>query len=216
MVKVVTTWCGIFLLVCMVTSCATPRERYIQALSKRMGGDSRAYYDGMLALAHDSPDTRAGRRARAVLQSSDVWWSLASGGALAAFFRPGSKGQLAANARDEVRSSLRTLYLAHQACRARSGHYCSDPQLFEGLISQSSHFVYFVGGRVAFGGGGSEDSQGLRLHAVITMDAMGIHPEIRDDGFLILGIGNLDADPTLDMWSIDDKGVLIHLVDDGV
>ena len=57
----------LLLLAATTLACAgkSPKERYIDALNQRMAGDSKAYFDGMLALAHDEPDSRAGRRARA-------------------------------------------------------------------------------------------------------------------------------------------------------
>ena len=40
------------------------------ALFTRNGGDSRGYFDGLIALAHASPDSREGRRARATLTNN--------------------------------------------------------------------------------------------------------------------------------------------------
>ena len=34
----------------------TPKHRYLQALNKKLEGNSKAYYDGMIALAHDEPE----------------------------------------------------------------------------------------------------------------------------------------------------------------
>lgn len=48
---------------------ATPRDRYVEAVKARAEGDNKAYYDAMVELAHEAPDTRVGRRARANLNT---------------------------------------------------------------------------------------------------------------------------------------------------
>lgn len=42
----------------------------------------------------------------------------------------------------------------------------------------------------------------------------GVRPFVSKDHFLIVAVGNSDNDPTLDVWSIDEKGNLKNLVDD--
>jgi len=42
----------------------------------------------------------------------------------------------------------------------------------------------------------------------------GIKPFVSKDRFLIVAVGNIDNDTTLDVWSIDEKGNLKNLVDD--
>ena len=54
---------------CQQSRQLTPRERYVQALNYKMEGDRKAYYDELIALAADEPESRAGRRARASLDS---------------------------------------------------------------------------------------------------------------------------------------------------
>lgn len=76
----------LFLLLCLgfVAACgATPRERYIRAMDAQYRGDGKAYLDELIALAHDEPNSREGRRARAILTSSNVWAPVALVGAVA-------------------------------------------------------------------------------------------------------------------------------------
>src|SRR5262245_37664482 len=70
-----------------------PKQRYVAALKRKHAGDAQGYFDDLLALAHDAPETRAGRRARAVVASGGLvsevamWAAVASvvlgGGAVA-------------------------------------------------------------------------------------------------------------------------------------
>lgn len=71
------TW--VVMLTCsMFCACGTSRtaarDQYVKALDLRQQGDAQAYYDALIAVANAAPDTRAGRRARAVLRSGGGWW----------------------------------------------------------------------------------------------------------------------------------------------
>lgn len=63
---------------------APPRDRYVEAVKARAAGDNKAYYDTMVELAHDAPDTRVGRKARANLNSgmfgSLYWFAILAAG----------------------------------------------------------------------------------------------------------------------------------------
>ena len=64
-----------FMLLCgMGAACATvpPREIYIEAVQARASGDQKGDYDKLLYLASEYPETRAGRRARSSLFSSEI------------------------------------------------------------------------------------------------------------------------------------------------
>jgi hypothetical protein len=60
------------LVACAPAQKLDPQERYLRALNFRAEGDARAFYDELLALAHDTPDSRQGRRARVMLQGVDL------------------------------------------------------------------------------------------------------------------------------------------------
>ena len=58
-------------LVLQLLSSELPAEgAYLEAVNKRLDGDSRGYFDGLIALAHASPESREGRRARATLTNN--------------------------------------------------------------------------------------------------------------------------------------------------
>jgi hypothetical protein len=42
----------------------------------------------------------------------------------------------------------------------------------------------------------------------------GLKSAASQNGFTILAVGNIDADPTLDIWSINDANEVRHIVDD--
>lgn len=63
----------------LAASCATttdPKARYVAALNHRMEGDSQRYFDTLISLAHEHPDSRYGRKARALITSGGLWSQL--------------------------------------------------------------------------------------------------------------------------------------------
>lgn len=75
---------------------AAPRDRYVEAVKARASGDNRAYYDAMVELAHEAPDTRVGRKARANLNTGmfgSLYWLAILGGGLAGYLDSDGVGE---------------------------------------------------------------------------------------------------------------------------
>ena len=96
------------LILLLVAACMpTPKERYLQAVNKKMNGNAQGYYEDLLALAHDAPDSRAGRRARATLASNPGLTDAYVAGVLAAAVVPALRSMQERGAQSEAETSLR-------------------------------------------------------------------------------------------------------------
>jgi len=192
----------------------SPRDRYMTALEKRLNGDARGYFDDLLALAHEAPDSRAGRRARGMLQGGDFWTIYAAGMA-AALAVPAFQKYTARAHQSEPRERLLSIHMSEQVHRSRHGSYCPDPAACGILPLTGTHYVYFVAPDQPLGG----DAAGADRHLAIevgktTLSAMGIEPRMAGDGYLIAAVGNVDGDPDMDIWTIDEAGEPYHVSDD--
>lgn len=194
----------------------TPRKRYLEALDQRSAGDVAGFHETMLALAHEAPQSRAGRRARAYLRDSPVTW-LATAGALAAWGWPILRDDLElAPAESEPRAQLRALQQQVIEHTARNGQL---PERLTQVVSaqwpeSGSRYVYLLHPEGGVGGKGLEQPQMAIRDARDALRLAGVVPFASREGFLIAAVGNIDADPHVDIWTIDHAGNVIHVNDD--
>lgn len=191
-----------------------PSKKYRQAISARAQGDSQAYYDGLLDLASNHSDTRAGRRARAILMSSEITLPLVTLGAL----QGGPFTSIGTKQNEEIKKAipaeLNRLFLAQHRFRKRMGRYCQTFNECGWTSEEQTTVVYLMGPKSVVGGGGAQAPKGLRLQALSILSALGVFPAASADEFLAVGVGNADGDSQLEVWTIDHKGNLLHLLSD--
>ncbi len=202
------------------TVAAPPRaaesEQYYKALDARYNGDSRAYYDGLLELAHDDPDSRAGRKARAILQADDGLLMLAAVGSLAgaavpSFTRYQNKAKEA-----EARVMLQSIYTAQSAFFAEKKRYCRTFKEcgYEGQPDQK-YILFMSPKEMSVAPGGDEFM--LTVVAAEAREALvaaNVKPRVERKKFLVAAVANLDGDEVMDVWTIDEAGNLVHVVSD--
>ena len=182
-------------------------------MEKRLTGDARGYYDGLLALAHEKPDSRAGRRARGMLQGGDFWTLYAAGIAAAVAIPAFQKYQARAH-QEEPRERLLSIHMSEQVHRAKTGAYCPDPATCGIVPLSGTHYVYFVSPGQALGGHEAGDRTHLQQMGSTMLASMGIVPHMGPDDYLVAAVGNPDGDPDLDVWTIDTAGEPYHVADD--
>ena len=192
----------------------SPTERYKQALAHRLEGNARAYYDGLIALAADSPDSRAGRRARAMLQSGDMMTLIALAGAVGAIGMPNFTKYMASSKQSAAQTELELLHMALQAHHAANGAYCAGLEACGIEWEPGGRYVYFLSTDVAVGGAEVADRDELIRRGRAALEAMGLEPHMDEGGYLIPAIGDLDDDPDLDIWTIDDGSGPVNLMSD--
>ncbi|HSI03437.1 MAG: hypothetical protein ACAI38_10605 [Myxococcota bacterium] len=191
-------------------------KQYYEALDARYNGDSRAYYDGLLELAHDDPDSRAGRKARAILQADDGLLMLAvlgsvAGAAIPNFTRYQNKAKEA-----EARTALQMVYTAQSAYFAEKKRYCRTFKEcgYEPLPDQK--YILFMTPKEMALAPGSDDL----MRTIVATEARealltaNVKPRVEKKKFLVAAVANLDGDDIMDVWTIDETGNLVHVVSD--
>lgn len=202
------------LLLILVACVPTPRERYVQALNKKMSGDAQGYYEDLLALAHDVPDTRAGRRARATLASNSALSQAYVLGVLAAVAAPSFRGLQAQGARSQAEMGLRGLSTALRAFHAEHDRYCVSFEECGWQPPPGSPYVFFLSLEVTAAGDAAGEPDAIRATAAAVLSAVERRPMTTMNRFLIAAAANLDDDVQLDVWTLDDGGSLEHLASD--
>jgi type IV pilus assembly protein PilA len=191
----------------------TARERYVQALNHRLDGNPEAYFDEMLALAKDEPETRAGRRARATIQSGGMMTQVAVVGVLAAIAIPNFLKYQSRAKQSEAKTNLKGLWVAQKSHFAETGRYCTTFQECGWEPEKGARYIYLLGSE-ALGGDAAESYSMLRMRASAELTELGIQPEVRQDGFLLVAVGNIDSDTDLDVWTIGPDNVLNNVKND--
>ena len=200
-----------------------PRQRYLDAVQAKIDGDSAAYYRGLVALANDSADSRAGRRARATLTSGSDWvLYTALAGSVASMAIPrmfASEVQTLAEppgplpSEIEVRATLTAIAAAEQELKDHTGRYGTLPRGFADGIEAQTYFYFLAPGQPLVVPRGQVDLTADR--AAKALKAMQLKPRVGSKNFLAVAVGNLDSDPDLDVWTIDEAGNIQHVRDDG-
>lgn len=214
----------ILLLAIAVVSCggqskeaqtASPAQTntYLKGLDARFDGDTRAYYDGLLELAHDDPDSRAGRKARAVLQSDGGLWILASLGSLAGVAIPSFTKYQNRSKESEARAQLMALYSAQSEHFAATKKYCRTFRECHFAAELTNYSLFITPSEVLTPVQDFASQYGL-IAAREALVQANIKPHIEKKKFIAAAVANLDADGDVDIWTIDETGNVVHVVSD--
>lgn len=102
-----------------------------------------------------------------------------------------------------VKSSLNSIYRSESAYYAKNGYYESDyTKLGFGISIDNNYDIYF----------GQNVSHSYGRPSYILPDYL--KPGVFADHFFIIAVANVDGDPDLDIWILDNKGSIIHLMND--
>ena len=196
------------------TAWATPTEKYRQAIEARAQGDSKGYFDILLDLASTHPTSRAGRRARAILTSSDAIFPIILGGLLQSKVSDENADGQKTDQEEDIPQTMERILRAQRDFRTKNGRFCENFQECGLSGPINANLVFFMGPKAVIGGGGPEDPDGLRLQALATMRYLGVLARSSKDGFLAVGLSNSDKDSDLEVWTIDHTGRLLHILAD--
>ena len=189
------------------------KARYVRALGHRYDGDSVAYYNELIALAHDEPDSRAGRRARATLASADPTVGLMLLGALAAVAIPSFEKSRKRAQTEGVKAALEEIMMRQHAYYAEHQSYCTTAEACAWTPPAATPYLFYFSRREVVGGSG-DGVDLLRLRADALLDEMDVTPYVGPGGFVIVAVANLDDDEALDVWSADSQGEVVALHED--
>ncbi len=206
-----------FLALPALTACTTAqsaRERYVHAMTLEVGGHSQAAYDELIALAHDAPNTRAGRRARTILTSGSLVTDVAVLATLASVGFPGFEGLSMQGVRAEARIALRDLAEIQHSFAAANGRFCTTFEECGWQAPRRSTYLYYLSPTEVTGGTGAEDASFLRMQAESTLGGMNLQPSVTRTAFVLMAVGDPDDDGDLDVWSMDEDDNLVHLIKD--
>jgi type IV pilus assembly protein PilA len=191
----------------------TARERYVQALNHRLDGNPHTYFDEMIALAHDEPDSRAGRRARATIQSGGMMTQVAVIGVLAAIAVPNFLKFQSRAKQSEAKANLKGLFTAQKAHYAETGRYCTSFEKCGWEAQTGSRYIYMLG-QEAVGGDKADSYPLLRMRASAALTELDIESRVKKGSFLLIAVGNIDSDSDLDIWTIDQDNNLKNVKND--
>lgn len=135
-----------------------------------------------------------------------LWLVIAVVGVIAAVAIPSFLGYQSRALQSEAQNNLRAIYTAESAHFAEHGRYADSFTALEWRPAElERRYTYFLGEDVLAPSGES---------------APALPPDVATfanrDGFQAAAVGNIDADPTLDVWVIGDDGWTDHVVDDGM
>ena len=202
-----------FMTILLCTACGgiqqDPTERYTRAVINKFEGDYAGYQREMVALAHDAPKTRAGRRAHQTLVGGpSVYEAAFVGSMLASAAIPNFIKFRARAKQSEAKANLKALYTAQKAYFAQHGRYCTTFKECNFTPEGGAYLYYLSRDEVA---GGNND---LRLDAESSFSSMNLKPQVSKTKFLIVAVGNVDSDSILDMWTIDENNALLNVLND--
>lgn len=114
-----------------------------------------------------------------------------------------SEESLARSYQSEARSNLRAIYVLQETCYAERATYCGTFDLLNFNTPGLNRYAYFLpGDRIeAEKGGPYKLPEGLK-------------PEVSEKGYRVVAVGNIDSDPVLDVWTVDEKKAVQNLRDD--
>lgn len=193
----------------------SPRQRYVRALALDLEGNSEVAYDELIALAHDAPETRPGRRARAILTGGSMITDLGVLATLASVALPSLGTFSQQSKRASAKVALRDVAEAEHAYFATHNRFCVTFEECAWRAPRRSLYLYYLHPNEVVGGTGEEESALLRLRANAAISAMNLKPEVSQASFIIFAVGDPDEDGDLDIWSIDEDNNLVHLIGDG-
>ena len=195
------------------TPQVSPLERYEQAVGARWAGDSKAYTKHLRALAHEAPESRAGRRARATLGASSQWSTLSMVGVVAAVAVPNFMKFQKKSVQSAAKVHLRALATAQQIHQAEKADFCRTFAQCQVQGLPIEEYVFFLDPNTVMAQDTAESDQVIVAARNYFADT-GNGPFVRKEGFLIVAVGVLDEDSDLDIWAIDGSGELVHILND--
>ena len=201
---------------CTLAACGpklAARERYVQALNHRLDGDPQTYFDEMIALAHDEPESRAGRRARATIQSGGMMTQVAVIGVLAAIAIPNFLKFQSRAKQAEAKTYLRSLFSAQKAYYAENGRYCTSFSECGWEPAPGARYIYMLA-QEAVGGDQADSYPLLRMRASAALTELDIESRVKKESFLLIAVGNIDSDDDLDIWTIDQDNNVSNVKND--
>jgi hypothetical protein len=192
-------------------AASSQTNAYLKGLDARFDGDTRAYYDGLLELAHDDPDSRAGRKARAVLQSDSGLWVFASLASLGAAWVPSYSKYNVKSKQAEARAQLMSLYTAQSEHFAATKKYCRTFKECAFAAELSSYTLYMTPTETL------TPPDEIGFQADVKKQALArvnVKPHVEKKRFLAAAVANLDEDGDVDIWTVDETGNIVHIVSD--
>lgn len=104
----------------------------------------------------------------------------------------------------EAKLSMPQMVIAQRGYKAANGDFATSfSEMGFSMISENQRYSYFLGDDVLVGSMGP-DSLPDELDYV----------EVTSDSFIIYAVANLDADPDLDVWSINQSSMIKHVKND--
>jgi hypothetical protein len=134
---------------------------------------------------------------------------------LAALAIPLVMKKLARCGSSEACSNLGAIYSAQKIHHRKTGAYAQSPGLFDKLgwrpIGQPL-YSYYCGDEVVHC---HPDKCRSELPWPDPKWPIQVRPMASDKSFICVAVGNVDNDPTWDVWTINEKNEVVHLVHDG-
>ncbi len=200
---------------CSATTAA-PRDRYIAAINAQQNGNAKTYYDGMIALAKDAPDSRAGRKARANLSGGGMVTQMYVVGVLAAIAIPNFKKFQGRAKQSDAKTNLRSLYSAMALFQIENGRYPHSSSELGWKPGPGSKYIYLFGAQDSVAATSSPDGRRAQMMALANqmLSSLRVQPYVEAGKFLIVAVGDTDGDTGLDIWTIDHEQNLINPLSD--
>lgn len=118
-------------------------------------------------------------------------------------FRPVGPGVSSPRRQAEVKMNLMDIFTKESGFHWDQGGYSDTFDKLGWAPAGQTRYSYFLPGQVI-----------PALHGGPYQLPPDIQPEVSDTGFTVIAAGNIDNDPTLDVWSINDRKLLTNLVND--
>ncbi len=111
--------------------------------------------------------------------------------------------ELSRSYRSEAKSNLHSIYVLQQNCFTERATYCGTFEVLNFEPTGANRYAYFLpGDRLPAKKGGP-----YRLPP-------GIRPEVNEKGYIVVAVGNIDSDPSLDVWTVDEKNSVRNMIND--
>ncbi len=114
-----------------------------------------------------------------------------------------SEKTLATSYQSEARSNLRAIYVLQETCYLERSTYCGTFELLNFKPPGMNRYAYFLpGDRIPAEKGGP-----YKLPETI-------QPRVNEKGYQVVTVANIDSDPVLDVWTVDEKDSLRNVIND--
>ena len=171
------------------------------------------------ALANGSPNTRAGRRARATVVGDDRLSDFLLVG-LGATFLTAPDALAATSSEDnasetllsvEAQTQLRLIATAQKRFHRQHGRFCATFIECDTPAPVAAHYFYFLSDQTVAGGSDSEETVDLEEQARLYLNAHKVNPAVGAQGFTAVAIGLNASAEDFDVWTIDENEHLVHV-----